>query len=188
MGINADNSGTFADLANRGNGVRQAQFGGSYWYDRGGTAGYAINGQDALVMATADTIASSLPEGRTDNACAFARATLTTSTPTFLRPRCTFDSARSGLPRRQHGRLDEQTNAFFSILRTRGVPVGTPSVSSVIRSSPTKVGRRTPGATFNCRWRTVGVKSETSCFRPALLKPGRCGEQQMVVVHADGLP
>ena len=60
-GINADNSGTFADLANRGNGVRQAEFGGTYWYDRGGADGYAINAQDALVTATADTIASSLP-------------------------------------------------------------------------------------------------------------------------------
>ena len=31
IGINADNSGTFADLANRGNGDKQ--FGGNYWYD-----------------------------------------------------------------------------------------------------------------------------------------------------------
>ena len=124
MGINADNSGTFADLANRGNGVRQAQFGGSYWYDRGGTAGYAINGQDALVMATADTIASSLPEGRTDNAYAFARATFD-----YLHAYISYDrdapsTARSGPAclAANTGDCDEQTNAFFSILRTRGVP------------------------------------------------------------------
>ena len=83
IGINVDNSGTFADLANRGNGVRQAQFGGNYWYDRGGSAGYAINAQDALVMATADTIASSLPEGRTDNGTPLLKQPSITFTLTF---------------------------------------------------------------------------------------------------------
>ena len=124
IGINVDNSGTFDDLANRGNGVRQAQFAGNYWYDRGGSAGYAINAQDALVMATADTIASSLPEGRTDNAYAFARATFD-----YLHAYISYDrdapsTARSGPAclAAGTGDCDEQTNAYFSILRTRGVP------------------------------------------------------------------
>ena len=58
IGINAENSGTFDDLAQRGNGVRQGQFGNSLWYDRGPGAGFAINAQDAIVMATADAIAA----------------------------------------------------------------------------------------------------------------------------------
>tara|TARA_B100000900_G_scaffold106743_3_gene88605 strand:+ start:1849 stop:3429 length:1581 start_codon:yes stop_codon:yes gene_type:complete len=123
-GINADNSGTFADLASRGNGVRQAQFGGDYWYDRGGSAGYAINAQDAIVMATADAISSSLPEGSSENAYAFSRATFD-----YLHAYVTYDReapspARSGPAclAAGTGDCDEQTNAFFSLLRTRGIP------------------------------------------------------------------
>ncbi|DAC08217.1 MAG TPA: transglutaminase domain-containing protein [Candidatus Poseidoniales archaeon] len=123
-GINAENSGTFADLAYRGNGVRQAEFGGDYWYDRGGSAGYAINAQDAIVMATADAISSSLPEGSSDNAYAFSRATFD-----YLHTFITYDReapapARSGPAclAAGTGDCDEQTNAFFSLLRTRGIP------------------------------------------------------------------
>lgn len=124
MGIHMDNSGTFADLAQRGNGVRQSDFGGNLWYDRGPGAGYAINAQDALVMSTADTIASSLPEGSSENAYAFSRATFD-----YLHAYVSYDReapspARSGPAclAAGTGDCDEQTNAFFSILRTRGVP------------------------------------------------------------------
>ena len=124
MGINVDNSGTFDDLAQRGNGVRQSDFGGSLWYDRGPGAGFAINAQDAIVMATADTIASSLPEGSSDNAYAFSRATFD-----YLHAYVSYDReapspARSGPAclAAGTGDCDEQTNALFSILRTRGVP------------------------------------------------------------------
>ena len=124
MGINAENSGTFDDLAQRGNGVRQGQFGNSLWYDRGPGAGFAINAQDAIVMATADAIAASLPEGKTDNAYAFSRATFD-----YLHAYISYDReapspARSGPAclAAGTGDCDEQTNAFFSILRTRGVP------------------------------------------------------------------
>ena len=123
-GINADNSGTFADLASRGNGVRQAQFGGDYWYDRGGSAGYAINAQDDVVTATANAISSSLPEGSSENAYAFSRATFD-----YLHAYITYDReaptpARSGPSclAALTGDCDEQTNAFFSLLRTRGIP------------------------------------------------------------------
>ena len=124
IGINAENSGTFDDLAQRGNGVRQGQFGNSLWYDRGPGAGFAINAQDAIVMATADAIAASLPEGKTDNAYAFSRATFD-----YLHAYISYDReapspARSGPAclAAGTGDCDEQTNACFSILRTRGVP------------------------------------------------------------------
>ena len=124
LGINAENSGTFADLAYRGNGVRQAEFSGDYWYDRGGSDGYAINAQDAIVMATADAISSSLPEGSSDNAYAFSRATFD-----YLHAFITYDReaptpARSGPACLSAGTgdCDEQTNAYFSLLRTRGIP------------------------------------------------------------------
>lgn len=123
-GINIENSGTFDDLAQRGNGVRQGQFGSNLWYDRGPGAGFAINAQDAIVMATADTIASSLPEGSSENAYAFSRATFD-----YLHAYVSYDReapspARSGPAclAAGTGDCDEQTNAFFSILRTRGVP------------------------------------------------------------------
>ena len=123
-GINVDNSGTFADIAQRGNGVRKADFGGSQWYYRDSVGNYAINGEDALVLSTADAIASSLPEGTSTNAYAFARATFD-----YLHAYITYDreapsTARSG-PQclaAKTGDCDEQTNAFFSIMRTRGVP------------------------------------------------------------------
>ena len=54
--------------------MRLAEFGGDTWYNND-RPDYAIDGQNALVMSTADTIATSLPEGSTDNAYAFARAT-----------------------------------------------------------------------------------------------------------------
>ena len=123
-GINLENSGTFADIANRDSGLRQTQFGSELWYERDGGAGYAINAQDALVTSTADLIASSLPEGRSDNAYAFARAAFD-----FLHANVVYDTeapspARSGPACLASGLgdCDEQTNAFFSILRTRGIP------------------------------------------------------------------
>ena len=90
-GINVENSNV-CYLANRGNGVRQSEFGGDYWYDRGGDAGYAINGQDTIVRDTANVISSSLPEGRSDNAYAFSAATFDYLRLRFLRPQRTRTS------------------------------------------------------------------------------------------------
>lgn len=123
-GINVENSGTFDDLAYRGNGVRQSDFGGLEWYYRNSVGNHAIDGQDALVRSTADTIASSLPEGMGENAYAFARATFD-----YLHTYISYDreapaTARAGPEclAAKTGDCDEQTNAFFSIMRTRGVP------------------------------------------------------------------
>lgn len=123
IGINVENSGTFDDIAARGNGVRQVDFGTPKWYDRGSN-NFAINGEDGLVRSAADTIASSLPEGSSENVYAFARATFD-----YLHAFISYDknapvTARSGPDclAANTGDCDEQTNAFFSILRTRGVP------------------------------------------------------------------
>ncbi len=123
IGINAENSGTFDDLTRRGNGVRAAQFGGDTWYNNN-RPDYAIDGQSAIVMSTADAIATSLPEGSTNNAYAFARATFD-----YLHAYVTYDRQAPDPPRSgpacleaETGDCDEQTNAYFSILRTRGVP------------------------------------------------------------------
>ena len=129
LGINMDNSGTFDDLQQRGNGVRADQFGDLLWYSRPPQAGatvpyWAINGQDAVTTSTADTIASALPEGESENAYGFARAAFD-----FLHANVQYDreapvTSRSG-PDCIAGGLgdcDDQTNAFFSLLRTRGIP------------------------------------------------------------------
>ncbi len=123
MGINVDNSGTFDDYQLR-NSQKASEFGTKLWYDRGGSASYAINGQDAIVKSAADQISSSLPEGKSDNAYAFSRASFD-----YLHAFVEYDkeapvTARSG-PACLAGNLgdcDEQTNAYFSILRTKGVP------------------------------------------------------------------
>ena len=57
-----------------GRGTKAAQFTSSTWYNKG-RFDYAINSQDAIVTSTAQTISASLPEGRSTNAYAFARAT-----------------------------------------------------------------------------------------------------------------
>lgn len=124
LGISMDSSGTFADIAQRGNGVRQSEFGGGQWYYRDNVQNYAINGEDALVMSTADAIAASLPEGESSNAYGFARATFD-----YLHAYVSYDRLAPGTARSgpeclaaKTGDCDEQTNAFFSIMRTRGIP------------------------------------------------------------------
>lgn len=126
IGVNVDNSGTFEDLASRGNGVRQAEFGGNEWYNRGTQSNpyWAINAQDGIVMSTADLISTSLPEGKSNNVYAFSRAAFD-----YLHVNVEYDrdapvTARSGPEciAGQLGDCDEQTNAFFSLLRTRGIP------------------------------------------------------------------
>lgn len=122
-GINIENSGNFEDYQLR-NSQKASEFGTKLWYDRGGSASYAINGQDAIVKSAADQISSSLPEGKSDNVYAFSRAAFD-----YLHAYVEYDreapvTARSG-PACLAGNLgdcDEQTNAYFSILRTKGVP------------------------------------------------------------------
>ena len=76
------------------------------------------------MVATADAIATSLPEGESSNAYGFARATFD-----YLHAYISYDREAPGTARSgpeclaaKTGDCDEQTNAFFSIMRTRGVP------------------------------------------------------------------
>lgn len=128
LGITVDTSGTFADIDNRGGGVRSSTFGESQWFDLGngpeGALGYAIDAVHAEVIDTANAIAMRLPEGREDNAYAFARATFD-----WMHENVPYDDLASTTPRSgpacladRTGDCDEQTNAFLSILRTRGIP------------------------------------------------------------------
>jgi len=122
MGINLEKSGTFDDYQTR-NSQKAVEFGTELWYEKG-RPDYAINGQDAIVKSIADTISATLPEGKSDNAYAFARASFD-----YLHANVQYDhdaprTARSG-PACLAGNLgdcDEQTNAYFSILRTKGIP------------------------------------------------------------------
>lgn len=125
-GINMENSGAFEDLASRGNGIRTAQFGDELWYNRGTSFSpyWAINGQDAVTVSTAETIASRLPEGESTNAYGFARASFDWLHENVVYDREAPVTSRSG-PECLAGGLgdcDDQTNAFFSLLRTRGIP------------------------------------------------------------------
>jgi len=127
-GINVENSGDFDDIALRGGGQRTQEFTSANWYDRGtqgGVAhGYAINSQVDIVESTAALISSDLPEGLQDNAYAYARAAFD-----YLHAHVTYDKnapnpARSGplCLEESTGDCDEQTNAFLSLLRAKGIP------------------------------------------------------------------
>jgi len=123
-GINLDRSGDFSDIVDRGGGTKHGQFTTPKWYDREYPHGFAINSQEAIVTSTAQTISASLPEGRSTNAYAFSRATFD-----YLHANILYDKnapvvARSGPSclAAGVGDCDEQTNAFFSILRTKMIP------------------------------------------------------------------
>ena len=122
-GINLDRSGDFSDITDRGGGVKASQFTDSLWYGKD-RIDYAINSQDAIVISTAQTISATLPEGLSENAYAFARATFD-----YLHKHIPYDKnapveARSGPVCLTDGLgdCDEQTNAYLSILRTKGIP------------------------------------------------------------------
>ena len=131
-GINIDSSGTFDDISERGGGSKMVQFGAKQWYNRGSMIGedgpyqdYAIDAiQFDIVQETVNTIAADIPDGRSNNAYAFARATFD-----YLHKNVAYDKeaplvARSGPAclTASIGDCDEQTNAFFSILRAKGIP------------------------------------------------------------------
>ena len=131
-GINIDRSGTFDDISERGSGSKLIQFGAKQWYNRGGMIGedgpyqdYAIDAiQFDIVQDTVDIIAASIPDGRSDNAYAFARAAFD-----YLHKNVVYDKnapivARSGPAclTASIGDCDEQTNAYFSLLRAKGIP------------------------------------------------------------------
>ena len=121
-GVSLDRSGDFSDIADRGGGIKAGQFTDELWY-KGQRVDYDEDSQDAIVISTAEASCIDNTEGRADNAYAFARAAFD-----YLHKHIPYDrnapvTARSG-PECYVGMgdCDEQTNAYFSILRTKGIP------------------------------------------------------------------
>ena len=117
------NSGTFDDFENRGSGERIDDFTAIRWYNKN-RPDYAIDATGATVIAAVSAIDSNLPDGN-QNAFKFAKAAFD-----YIRENIVYytdpgsGSALSGpacLAAGQ-GDCDEQTNAFLSLLRAKGVP------------------------------------------------------------------
>lgn len=133
-GINMENSGTFDEVIQRDSfGDSQAYLTSNQkWYDRGNSpilderslGSWAIDGQDSTVMNVSNLITQSLPNGENENAYGYARAAFD-----YLHKHVTYDKsapiiARSGKEclAAGTGDCDEQTNAFLSLLRVKGIP------------------------------------------------------------------
>jgi len=128
-GISLERSGTFADLDDRRDGQRVNEYTDPKWYnlgnyENGSSRGHAIDATAQIVQDTANLISMRLPEGRQDNVYAFARAAfdwMHESVPyddfALTTPRSGPTCLADGL-----GDCDEQTNAYLSILRTKGIP------------------------------------------------------------------
>ncbi|MEC8741972.1 MAG: transglutaminase-like domain-containing protein [Candidatus Thermoplasmatota archaeon] len=128
-GINVDRSGTFDDLDDRRDGLRVGQFTDGRWYDlgvyeNGSDRGYAIDSTAQIVQETSNLISMRLPEGRQDNVYAFARAAFD-----WMHENVPYDDYALSTPRSGPtcladgtGDCDEQTNAYLSVLRTKGIP------------------------------------------------------------------
>ena len=123
-GILEENSGTYDDLENRGDGERTDDFTAVKWYNNGRTD-YAIDATQAVVRTAVEAIDSNLPEDN-KNAFSFAKAAFD-----YIQENIDYyteigsgESALSGpacLIAGQ-GDCDEQTNAFLSLLRAKGIP------------------------------------------------------------------
>lgn len=131
-GINMATSGTFDDISLRDAFGESQQYRTQKWYDRGQSpildsrslGGWAINAQNDDVTAISNQIIQSLPEGESDNAYGYARAVFD-----YLHANAEYDRnapiiARSGPEclAASMGDCDEQTNAFLSLLRVKGMP------------------------------------------------------------------
>ena len=128
-GMLEQNSGTFDDLENRGGGERVDDFTAIRWYNKN-RPDYAIDATGATVIAAVSTIESNLPEGN-QNAFKFAKGAFD-----YVRENIEYftcppgDQSCAGLPAKSgpaclaagEGDCDEQTNAFLSLLRARGIP------------------------------------------------------------------
>ena len=126
-GMLEQNSGTFDDFENRGGGERVDDFTAIRWYNknRGDPNNYAIDATGATVIAAVSAIDSNLPDGN-QNAFKFAKAAFD-----YIRENIVYYTdpgsgsvALSGpacLAAGQ-GDCDEQTNAFLSLLRAKGIP------------------------------------------------------------------
>ena len=132
-GVSVQRSGTFSEISERGYGTRDMQFTEEKWYDRGGisvggiTYTWAIDSRQATaptVYQTAASISASLPSSLKDNAYAYARATFD-----WLNDNVPYDTNAPGTARSGEqcldmglGDCDEQSNAFMSIMRVKGIP------------------------------------------------------------------
>ena len=123
-GIVEENSGTFDDFLNRGDGERTDDFTALRWYNKN-RPDHAIDSTAANVIAAVSVIDSNLPNGN-QNAFTFAKAAFD-----YVRENIEYyteegsgTAALSGpscLAAGQ-GDCDEQTNAFLSLLRAKGIP------------------------------------------------------------------
>ena len=129
-GVSVARSGTFDDIAQRGEGIQSSQFASMPWYDRNdgnNPSNWAIDGRLSnapTIFQTAASIEASLPGNLKDNAYAYARATFD-----WLNDNVPYDTnapnvARSGEQCLDAGMgdCDEQSNAWMSLLRTRNIP------------------------------------------------------------------
>jgi len=123
-GILEQNSGTFDDLENRGGGERVDDFTAIRWYNKN-RPDYAIDATGATVIAAVSAIDSNLPENN-QNAFKFAKAAFD-----YIRENIEYyTEPGSGSPALSgpaclaagQGDCDEQTNAFLSLLRAKGIP------------------------------------------------------------------
>ena len=130
-GVSVARSGTFDDISERGWGSRANTFASTMnWYDRNeGTSpsNWAIDGRQSQapnIYQVASSIEANLPGDLKDNAYAYARATFD-----WLNTNVPYDTnapnvARSGEQCLEAGMgdCDEQSNAFMSIMRVKGIP------------------------------------------------------------------
>ena len=133
MGISVENSGTFDDVIQRDvSGESQTYLTpNKKWYDAGtpgvmdsrSQGGWRVNGQDDTITTASNIISQSLPEGESENAYAYARAAFD-----YMHKHVEYvkgiDFPRSGPECLSSGMgdCDEQTNAFLSLLRVKGLP------------------------------------------------------------------
>ena len=121
-------SGTFDDFQNRGQGEREQDFTADKWYNNN-RPNYAIDATGATVIPAVTAIDSNLPDGN-QNAFTFARAAfdyIRNNIEIHLpsrRPELCWLPAKSGPQCLLDGQgdCDEQTNAFLSLLRVKGIP------------------------------------------------------------------
>ena len=124
LGSNLDRSGDFSDITNRASNRDSSFYTSELWYDRGSQGGWAIDAQHAEVQAAVRNIEAMLPEGESENAYAFARSAFD-----YLHANIQYDTEADAIARSGPtcladglGDCDEQTNAFLSILRAKGIP------------------------------------------------------------------
>jgi len=124
-GINVDNSGTFDNIRERGDGAAWDDFGKhSQWYYSSERSEYLINGDHPLIQKTALDIMATLPESLSDNTYAFARASFD-----FLVEKITYNDQAELHPvsgptciESGTGDCDEVSNAFMSLMRVKQIP------------------------------------------------------------------